>query len=214
MSHTPLPPPSRRSYGGIAPEDRAARRRQQFIEAGKALFGTVGYRKTTMRALCKEAGLTDRYFYESFDTLEDLLVAAYEDLIGQLQAALAASLQGAGERGLEAVIEGTVDAYFRQVENPVLGRIVWLEVLGVSPRVDALYNRTTRDFARYLLSLARTLLPGRQVDDAIAEVVAIGAVGALSETAKDWLMTGYARPRRELVQGSSLLLRGVLRAFA
>src|ERR1700710_181396 len=69
-----------RAYGGLALEDRVAARRARFIEAGIELFGTQGFRAATVRGICAAAGLTDRYFYESFASLEALLAEVYRTL--------------------------------------------------------------------------------------------------------------------------------------
>ena len=53
--------------GGLVALDRRR------IEAGIELFGTRGYANTPVKAICEEAGLTERYFYEAFDDREDLL---------------------------------------------------------------------------------------------------------------------------------------------
>src|ERR1700735_1278322 len=74
-----------RPYGGESPADRVARRRGQFLDAGLELFGTDGYRATTVRGLCKQAKVTDRYFYESFSGTEDLLAAVYQTCMGRVQ---------------------------------------------------------------------------------------------------------------------------------
>ena len=79
-----------RVYGGENQEERRARRRQQFLDAGLQVFGTLGYRAATVRSLCKQAGLTDRYFYESFDTTEDLLVGVYRQQCEALERAVEA----------------------------------------------------------------------------------------------------------------------------
>jgi len=68
---------SARPYGGLAMEERVAARRARFIEAGIELFGTQGFRGATVRGICAAAGLTDRYFYESFASLEALLADVY-----------------------------------------------------------------------------------------------------------------------------------------
>ena len=43
-----------RPYGGVAPEARAAERRDALIRAGTRVFGTVGFRKATVRAICQD----------------------------------------------------------------------------------------------------------------------------------------------------------------
>ena len=72
-------PESGRPYAGERPGERVLRRRQQFLDAGLELFGSIGYRATTVRILCKQAKLTDRYFYESFTSTEDLLLEVYRN---------------------------------------------------------------------------------------------------------------------------------------
>lgn len=200
-----------RTYGGESPEVRMARRRACFIAAGRVLFSQIGYRKTTMRALCAEARLTDRYFYESFGSIEDLLVAVYEELMADMQARIMAALQavGPGQRP-EALIDTGLDAFFRQVEDTAAARIIWLEVLGVSPRVDQVYNHGIRDFADLVLMLSRSMAPHWPVKEEVARVVAMGMIGAASEAAKDWLMSGYQQPREHLVQGIALVFKGIL----
>lgn len=200
-----------RTYGGESPETRMARRRACFIEAGRVLFSQTGYRKTTMRALCAEAGLTDRYFYESFETIEDLLVAVYEELMGEMQGRIVAALQEAGPgRDANTLIDIGLDAFFRQVEDTAAARVIWLEVLGVSPRVDQVYNHGIRSFAELMLMLSRTIAPQWKVPDEITRVVSMGMIGAASEAAKDWLMSGYQQPRAHLVQGIAMVFKGIL----
>lgn len=205
-------PTNHRSYGGESPKTRAARRRKQFIEAGTVLFGTIGYRKTTMRGLCKQAGLTDRYFYESFSTIEDLLVAVYEQLIDQMHDALLGAIQDLlPSADIDQIIHVSLDSFFRQVEKPIPSRIIWLEVLGVSPRVDAVYNNGLRRFATFFRGITTSNVPEWEVSATLTQVISIGAVGAISEIAKDWLLTEYEESRENLVAGASLILQGVSR---
>ena len=57
---------------------RAAERRVQLVRAGYALLGGEGAAATTMRAVCREAGLSLRYFYENFADREALLIEIYD----------------------------------------------------------------------------------------------------------------------------------------
>ena len=86
-----------RPYAGASREEREDARREQIIAAGIELFGTRGYRAATVGAICEVAGLNKRYFYESFATLEDLLVAVYERVVADLQAVVLAG--GAADAG-------------------------------------------------------------------------------------------------------------------
>lgn len=198
-----------RAYGGESHEQRVQKRRDQFIAAGKHLFGSMGYRRTTVRGLCKEAGLTDRYFYESFSTIEDLLVAVYEKLVMDMQLAIVGSLaQAEADTDPGVWIDRGLDAFFAAVEDAEAARIVWLEVLGVSPAVDAVYVRTLKQFADMMLALVREAFPYWPVDAQTAPVVAMGLIGAASESAKNWMMSGYSEPRSTMVRGVAVIVRG------
>ncbi|WP_447639650.1 TetR/AcrR family transcriptional regulator [Pandoraea norimbergensis] len=87
--------PSGRRYGGVGQAQREAARRMALINAGTAVFGTVGFRRATVRSVCGLAKLNDRYFYAAFESMEHLLRATYahhaQTLLSQLQVAVAAS---------------------------------------------------------------------------------------------------------------------------
>ena len=199
-----------RSYAGLAPEERVARRRQQFVDAGRQLFGTIGYRKTTVRLLCAEAGLTDRYFYESFPSIEALLVTVYQGLIDELERRILMALATRPEGDLSSRIRDGLDAVFQAAEDPLLARIVWIEILGVSPGAEAVYNVTLRRFADLMFTLSKALVPVWPVSDAVGRSACMGLIGAVSESIKDWLHGGYEQPREVLVDGMLMLFGGVV----
>jgi AcrR family transcriptional regulator len=199
-----------RSYGGLTPTQRTQRRRQAFLEAGLRLLGSVGYRATTVRALCREAGLTDRYFYESFTGTERLLCEVYDACIARLQGQVVGSLQGvASGEALETRLTRTLDAFFSVVEDPCLARVVWLEVLGVSAVVDARYHRAITSFADIALAFARSRHPEWRVSDQNGQLVALAAVGAINQSAMSWLLSGYAAPRAAVVRANALVVSGL-----
>src|SRR5258707_6385239 len=70
----------RNPYGGVSARARVASRRDRLLAAGLELFGTQGYLCTTIDQVCAEAGLTKRYFYESFRSCEELLGALLRSL--------------------------------------------------------------------------------------------------------------------------------------
>ena len=80
----------------MAPEVRAAERREALIRAATRVFGTVGFRKATVRSICQEAKLNDRYFYAAFDSTDDLLRCTYLHHAQQLHEAVGRAV---AERG-------------------------------------------------------------------------------------------------------------------
>ncbi|PTQ89039.1 TetR/AcrR family transcriptional regulator [Agitococcus lubricus] len=206
----PSKPSTTRSYAGISPEERVARRRQQFIDAGRQLFGTIGYRKTTVRLLCAEAGLTDRYFYESFPTIEALLVTVYQNLIDELERRMLMALATQAESDFSSRIRDGLDVFFQAAEDPVLARVVWIEILGVSPGADAVYNVALRRFVNIIFIFTKTHVPLLSVSDAVARSMCMGLIGAVSETVKDWVHSGYEQPREVVVEAMSVLFKSML----
>src|ERR1700750_845736 len=66
-----------RNYAGLSADERRLARRERLIEGAIRAYGELGYRNTTVKAVCEAAGLTERYFYESFANSEASLVAAF-----------------------------------------------------------------------------------------------------------------------------------------
>src|ERR1700754_2161618 len=74
----------KRRYGGASFEDRQAERRERLIAAAIEVFGRWGREGATVAAICAEAGLTARYFYESFPNRDALFIAAYQTVQAEL----------------------------------------------------------------------------------------------------------------------------------
>ncbi len=203
-----------RAYGGETAAQRLARQRRQFLDAGLELFGTVGYRATSVRALCKQAGLIDRYFYKNFQDTEDLLVAVYAESMDQVQAAVMKAIADSSGAGQPSdLIRAGLDAFFAAIENSRVARVCWLEVLGVSPRIDEMYTRRVQQFADLMLVLARGLLPRWPLVDEEARITGIAVVGAISQSALHWLLEDYRTPRATLVSANGRLIRGLIDAL-
>jgi AcrR family transcriptional regulator len=134
--------PAARRYRGVTAAERTAQRRERLLDAGLELFGTEGYAGSSIRAISLAAELNSRYFYESFTSREDLLYHVYLRIVTDLSA-----------RATEAVMEehtiedqaraGLRAGWVALTEDPRKARIVALEVVGVSDRIEDL-RRATR----------------------------------------------------------------------
>src|SRR5690242_12208968 len=67
-------------WTGVPLESRLALRRDNLINAGVQLLGSAGGPALTVRAVCREAALTERYFYESFADRDEFVRAVYDDV--------------------------------------------------------------------------------------------------------------------------------------
>jgi AcrR family transcriptional regulator len=212
-----IPVPAR-AYGGIALEERVAARRARFIEAGIELFGTLGFRAATVRGICAQAGLTDRYFYESFASLEALLGEVFRTLTGEFAGRLAqAAARFEAACGDAAAIEAQTTAgyelWFDFVRDPRFARIVLLEVLGVSPAIDALYEDLLRTMAGLTIATLTAMQPAVKLTKARRELLGRALVGSGQQVAKMWMTGGYRLPRRDVVRACVTVATGTLAAL-
>lgn len=74
-----------RPYRGVSAEQRRAERREQLLEACREVVGRDGVAATTVGSVCDQAGLTKRYFYESFTDLDAILLELLEELFAAVR---------------------------------------------------------------------------------------------------------------------------------
>lgn len=208
--------PAGRAYAGESQAERVARRRQQFLDAGLQVFGTTGYRTATVRLLCRQAELTDRYFYESFANTEDLLVAVYEREFDHLQQVVVAALADeAAMRDPTVAVERALSALFEMASEPRVARVCWLEVLGVSARVDGVYTRNIERFAALVVAFARQQFSTSTdtIDEAESRMLGIAMIGAVSQPVTHWLLGGYQEDRATMVAATARVFLGVIKGL-
>ena len=181
-----------RLYGGLSAEERRAERRARLIEAGVKVYGEVGYRNGTVKAVCAAAELTERYFYESFANSEALLVAAYIHVTDKLHAEMAAA--GAAARNGARTADVLTLYFTRLKQNPQPSRVFLLEMNGISDAVDAVRMDS-------LKRMSAVLLPGRAGADAAdpMPLSVSGTMGAVISIARRWVAQNYRQPIGEVI---------------
>lgn len=181
-------PANKRHYRGSAVEERRAQRRQQLIDAAIQVYGHNGYRHSGVKQVCDAAGLTQRYFYESFAHSDELLIACYEQAARWMREDNMAAAKAAGKDPV-ARSRAMLLAYFQRLkDNPTIGRLLLIEIRGISPAVDeaieTALKATSDDIARVL---AR---PGQHFD----ELLQAGILGGVIHIALHWMANGYRTP--------------------
>jgi AcrR family transcriptional regulator len=106
-----------RPWRGISAGDRLAERRQRLLDAGLELFGTRGVAATGIGDICEQAGLTKRYFYESFATIDELAEAVFQQITDRI-----------AERVIPGIIAGGGS-------DPRPALTAWVEAVVGDPRV-------------------------------------------------------------------------------
>jgi AcrR family transcriptional regulator len=120
----------------MSQDERRAQRRSQLIGAAIEVYGERGYRQATVKAVCEAAGLTERYFYESFANSEDLLIASYNAVTYSVFGEIRAAAESAGPTRIERA-RAMLHAYFAALQrDPRSARVFLVEIRGVSRAVD------------------------------------------------------------------------------
>jgi AcrR family transcriptional regulator len=86
-----------RPYRGVDAGERVAGRRRQLLDAGLELLGAAGKdpAELTVRAICGQAGLGVRYFYESFTDKDHFVGAVFDSVIADIAATTQAAVSSA-----------------------------------------------------------------------------------------------------------------------
>jgi AcrR family transcriptional regulator len=120
----------------MSPERRIAERRQRLLSAGLEVFATRGFQASKVSDVCAAAGLTQRYFYESFGDKEALLWAVAESIVADFVTAAGPSLALFGT-DFEAAVDGAARAVISSLtDDPRRARILFVEIVGVSPDLE------------------------------------------------------------------------------
>lgn len=174
--------PSR--WNGLSTEERQRERRNLLVDAAFELLATEGMAGTTVRAVCAQARLNPRYFYESFTDLDELLVAVYDDVFRQLQRRSAAAVAAAADDA--GAMRASVEATVRFIdEDPRRGRILYSEALGN----EALNLRRVRTGAALveLVTQDNSRRDAGAQDESIGRLGAAVLVGGFSELLVAWI---------------------------
>jgi AcrR family transcriptional regulator len=206
-----------RLYRGISPSERGAQRRERLLQAGLELFGTDGYAATSIRGVSAQAGLNSRYFYESFKSREDLLYWVYRRIIYEIADTAAEATAKAGTME-EIARAGLRSGWTILTEDPRKARVVALEVVGVSDRIERLRRIARHRFADLLFAdlLARNPPPAgdgmrRRLDPVLT---GRSLMGGVMDLLIDWINGEFDASLEEIVEHFTQLFMAVADAAA
>ncbi|EIE99434.1 TetR/AcrR family transcriptional regulator [Saccharomonospora glauca] len=163
-----------RTWAGTTLADRRATRRQQLLDAGLDLLGTSAGTAVSVRAVCRNAQLTERYFYENFTDRDDLVVAVYDHVVSLAHRTLVEAVENAGPEP-RARAEAAVSAFATlALDDPRKGRVLLL-----APLADPALRRIGAQRLPMFAELVSEQLSDR-VDDEDRTMTATALVGGLA----------------------------------
>ena len=163
------------------------------------MFGTEGYAGSSIRSLSAAAGVNSRYFYESFTSREDLLYHVYLDIVSVI------ATQAVEAVADEPTIEGQARSALRAgwmalTEDPRRARIVALEVVGVSERLERLRRDTRHALADITVTRAMAVASDDielRLDPVLTSRFLIGGV---IEVLVEWIHGEIDQPTDEVIE--------------
>lgn len=204
---------TKRTYGGLSEEERVHERRERFLAAGLEIFGTVGLKGSTVRALCREAGLTERYFYESFSDTEALFEAVYETQSNNLLKYYAAGLQYLPEPVEERTV-AAMEMLFNFMRDSRVVRVLYLESVAGGPAIATRHHTKMQQFAEVSVHLIRLLYPQLSLPEDTLKGVAFSLNGACFTVVVHWMLGGYKESLESVVNSSVLVIKGVMQQLS
>ena len=167
----------KRRYGGASFEDRQSERRDRLVRAAIDVFGRAGRDGATVAALCAEAGLTARYFYESFPNRDALFLAAFRAVQTELLTQLALAIDG------KDPVRSALTGFFSALaQHPGPARVFLLDPQGRVGEMQAAGREAG-------LRLAQMFAPGVTAPLALA-----GMLGAIIQISRNWIASDFAEP--------------------
>ena len=191
-----------RPYRGVDAVERVADRRRRLLDAGLDLLGAAGKdpAELTVRAICGQAALGVRYFYESFNDKDDFVGAVFDSVIADIaattQAAVASATPAEQARAAMANVVRTISADTR------VGRLLFSVELSNTVIVRKRAESTAL-FAALLFAHA-----GAQgaLDNDHVKAASHFAVGGVGQTISAWLSGEVRLDHDELVEALAELI--------
>ncbi len=171
-------------WSGVPLEDRQALRRDELIAAGVARLGSEQGPALTVRGVCQSAGLTERYFYESFADRDEFVRAVYDDVCARAMSALTTA--NTPRDAVEKFVALMVD-------DPARGRVLLL-----APEKEPVLTRSGAEWMPSFIELVQHKLT-RIGDPAQAAMVATGLIGALTALFTAYLNGRLAASREQFI---------------
>jgi AcrR family transcriptional regulator len=190
-----------RPYRGVSAEDRLSERRARLKEAGLDVIGASGVAGVNVVAVCGCAGLSKRYFYESFSNRDALLHDMLDDFFTEVYAEILEALGGAGRTAADRahLIALTLINFLRRDARRAR---LYVESPG-HPALQTRREAAFELFARLLVDAFPTETPPRSSDPEVNRILdtrrslaALIVVAGTTQAATSWLL-GHVDLRKE-----------------
>ncbi|OTG85050.1 TetR/AcrR family transcriptional regulator [Acinetobacter sp. ANC 4648] len=204
-----------RQFKGMSLSERKLARRQKLIEAGIEAYGTHGFFSVTVKDICNEAKLTERYFYESFKKSEELFQTIFLQLIESLQQnVMQAVMQAAPDP--QNMIDAGLSALFSMLKNdPRMARIIYIDAMLVQELHNhATIHETMSRFDRMIHAFVMLMMPHINLNEKQVSLIATGLNGYVTQIAIRWVMGGFRLSFDEVLHSCKIVFASLLKSLS
>lgn len=199
-----------RTYKGASQAARAKERRTKLLDAALEVIGTEGFKAATVRKVCAQAGLTERYYYEAFGNATGMLKQVYEEQTSRLAGTMFGAVASV-QQTPNAMVEAALTSLFGAIKkDPRMARVIYIEIIGVNEELDQAYQQGLQKFEDLLVGLSRPLYPKENVADLDEKLIASALVGAVTQVSRNWVLADFDRSITLLVNNMMNLVVGVI----
>jgi AcrR family transcriptional regulator len=196
-------------YRGVSAENRVAERRSRLLEATLAVWSDPGQR-TTMTAVCAEAGLTERYFYESFKSLDAAQGAVLDAIAAEIDEVTQAAADRAGDDAV-ARTSASLEAFVQlMADDPRKGRVAIIEA-GAMPSLRQRRTELLRHFAHRSAEEAAEMTGLTDHSEQENEIAGLLFIGGMAELITAWLDGAIEATPADIVAAATRSFLGLYR---
>lgn len=190
-----------RRYAGQSVEDRQRERHARFVESGFTVFARDGYANSSVGAICKDAGLSSRQFYEEFSSREALLVELFDLIERDSRDAVSAAISQSLDLSFAHLIEASTRAYVESVgTDHRRARVGLVEVMGASPSMEQCRLQQRRSWGSLLKAVAGEAATQGQIPAGDHEMRVSAVLGAVNFVVYDWSIADPRPPLDDVVR--------------
>ena len=204
-----------RQFKGLSLTERKQARREKLIEAGIEAYGTHGFFAVTVKDICNEAKLTERYFYESFKKSDELFQTIFLKLIDQLQHNVMQAIMQASTDPRKMIESGLTALLTTLKDNPGMARIIYINAMLVQElHNQATIHETMLRFDRMIHAFVMLMMPHIDRSEREISLVATGLNGYVTQIAIRWVVSGFKQSMQEVLSSCSIVFLSLLDTFS
>ena len=204
-----------RQFKGLSLTERKQARREKLIEAGIEAYGTHGFFAVTVKDICNEAKLTERYFYESFKKSDELFQTIFLKLIDQLQHNVMQAIMQASTDPRKMIESGLTALLTTLKDNPRMARIIYIDAMLVQElHNQATIHETMLRFDRMIHAFVMLMMPHIDRSEREISLVATGLNGYVTQIAIRWVVSGFKQSMQEVFSSCSIVFLSLLDTFS